>query len=173
MLETKEIQPSEASLDKIEDNEACRSHSWSSTFWQFLRYCLVGGANTSIDLLTFNALLWGFPTNNVLALVGYNSIAYTSGAASSFFLNKYWTFRHKQGMTRQELVRFLIILSVEVLYSNGLVWLIGKTLQPLIANATLWANASKVLAVAIGAVISYICMRFWIFASGLQDQPKK
>jgi putative flippase GtrA len=138
-----------------------------------LRYCLVGGANTAIDLLTFNILLWSFPTNNVLALVGYNSLAYASGAASSFFLNKYWTFQHQQGMTRRELVRFLIILFIEVLYSNGLVWLIGKALQPLITNATLWANASKVLAVAIGAVISYICMRFWIFASGSQAKAKK
>ncbi len=173
MLETEEIQPSEASLHKIEDAHACQSHIWNNTFWQFLRYCLVGGANTALDLLTFNALLWIFPTNNVLALVGYNSIAYTSGAASSFFLNKYWTFRHKQGMTRREIIRFVIILFVEVLYSNGLMWLIGKALQPFIANATLWADASKVLTVGIGAVISYLCMRFWIFASGLQYEHKK
>lgn len=173
MLETEEIQPSEVSLCKTEDAQVCRSHTWRSTFWQFLRYCLVGGANTAIDLLTFNILLWSFPTNNVLALVGYNSIAYTSGAASSFFLNKYWTFRHKQGMTRREIVRFLIILFAEVLYSNGLMWLIGKALQPFIANATLWADASKVLTVGIGAVLSYICMRFWIFASGLQGEAKK
>ncbi len=173
MLETEEIQPSEVSLHKIEDAHASQSHTWSNTFWQFLRFCLVGGANTAIDLLTFNALLWSFPTNNVLALVGYNSIAYTSGAASSFFLNKYWTFRHKQGMTRKEIVRFIIILFIEVLYSNGLMWIIGKALQPFIANATLWADASKILTVGIGAVISYLCLRFWIFASRLQNEPKK
>jgi putative flippase GtrA len=168
-----EIQVSEELKNKAQDTHGCRSNTRISTFWQFFRYCLVGGANTVIDLLTFNVLLWCFPTNNVLVLVGYNSVAYASGAVSSFFLNKYWTFRHKQGMIRRELVRFAISLSLEILYSSGLVWLAGKALQPLIANATLWANTSKLVAVVVGAVISYIFMRFWIFASGPQDQPKK
>ena len=170
---TEEIQVSEELKNKTQDTYSHRSNTWSSMFWQFFRYCLVGGANTVIDLLTFNVLLWCFPTNNVLVLVGCNSVAYASGAVSSFFLNKYWTFRHKQGTTRRELVRFAISLSLEILYSNGLVWLAGKALQPLIANATLWANTSKIVAVVVGAVISYIFMRFWIFASGSQDQPKK
>lgn len=171
--DVEEKQALEELQNKTQDTHRRRSGTWSSMFWQFLRYCLVGGANTVIDLLTFNVLLWCFPTNNVLVLVGCNSVAYASGAVSSFFLNKYWTFRHKQGMTRRELVRFAISLSLEILYSNGLVWLAGKALQPLIANATLWANTSKIVAVVVGAVISYIFMRFWIFASGSQDQSKK
>ena len=150
-----------------------RYHQLSYTFWQFFRFCLVGGANTLIDLLVFNLLLWCFPTNSVLILMGYNSVAYASGAGTSFLLNKYWTFKHKRNITRRELVRFIICLSLEILSSNGLVWLAGKALQPLIPNVTLWANASKVVAVVVGAIISYIFMRFWIFATGSQDQPKK
>ena len=152
---------------------AHRSHTWSSTVRQFLRYCLVGGVNTAIDLLVLNILLWRFPTNNVQVLVVYNSFAYSSGAVSSFFLNKYWTFRHKHRTTRREMIRFASILLLEVLYSNGLVWLAGKALQPLIANPTLWGNASKLIAVAVGAVISYIFMRFWTFASVSQNQAKQ
>jgi len=90
--------------------------------WQFFRYCLLGGANTLIDLLLLNVLLWCFPTNNVLVLVAYNSVAYSSGAGSSFFLNKYWTFGHKQRTTRREVVRFAIVLLLEVLYSNSLLY---------------------------------------------------
>jgi putative flippase GtrA len=109
----------------------------------------------------------------VQVLVVYNSVAYTSGALSSFFLNKYWTFGHKQRTTWREVLRFTISLSFEVLYSNGLVWLAGKALQPLIANPMLWGNSSKLVAVAVGSVISYTCMRFWTFESGSQDRPKK
>ena len=172
-IEKKEIQTSGEPSNKTQAATIQRFHTWSNTFWQFFRYCLVGGANTASDLLAFNALLWGFPTNNVQVLVLYNSIAYTGGALSSFFLNKYWTFRHKQRTTRREVVRFIISLFLEVLYSNGLVWLAGKALQPVIANPTLWGNASKLVAIAGGAVLSYICMRSWIFASGSQDRPKK
>ena len=71
------------------------------------------------------------------------------------------------------MVRFAIILTLEILYSNGLVWLAGKALQPLITNPTLWGNASKLVAVACGAVLSYAFMRFWTFACRSQDQPKQ
>jgi putative flippase GtrA len=169
----KEKQTTEGSSTGTHVAIAHRSSTWSSTFRQFLRYCLVGGVNTAIDLLTLNILLWRFPTNNVQVLVVYNSFAYSSGAVSSFFLNKYWTFRHKQRTTWHEVIRFVAILLLEVLYSNGLVWLAGKALQPVIANPTLWGNTSKLVAVAVGAVITYIFMRFWTFASGPQNKAKQ
>jgi putative flippase GtrA len=126
-----------------------------------------------MDLLMLNVLLWRFPTNNVLVLMLYNSVAYSSGAVTSFFLNKYWTFGHRQKTTRREVVRFLITLFLEVLYSNGLIWLAGKALQPFITNVTLWGNASKLVAIVAGAIISYAFMRFWTFAGRSQDRPKQ
>ena len=171
LLEAKERQTPAAS--STTETERHHSHAWSSTCRQFFRYCLVGGANTLMDLLMLNVLLWRFPTNNVLVLVVYNSVAYSSGAVTSFFLNKYWTFRHKRRTTGREVVRFVIILALEILYSNGLVWLAGKALQPLITNVTLWGNASKLLAVAGSVVLSYTFMRFWTFAGRSQDRPKQ
>jgi len=70
-------------------------------------------------------------------------------------------------------MRFVVSLLLEVLYSNGLIWLAGKALRPLITNNTLWANASKLVAVAFGTVISYIFMRFWIFAHGSQEHRRE
>ncbi|HLX58942.1 MAG TPA: GtrA family protein [Ktedonobacteraceae bacterium] len=173
MTETEAIEASEESPNKTQDADNHRFHRWRSTFWQFLRYCLVGGANTTIDLLTLNIFLWRFPTNNVQVLVLYNAFAYTSGALSSFVLNKNWTFRRRQRTTSREVVRFAISLLLEVLYSSALIWLAARALQPLIANPTLWGNASKLIAVAVGTVISYSFMRFWIFAAGPQDRPAK
>jgi putative flippase GtrA len=169
----KEIQTAGEPSSRVQVVAIHRFHGWRSTFRQFLQYCLVGGANTIIDLLVFNVLLWRFPMNNVQVLALYSSIAYTGGALSSFFLNKYWTFRRRQKITAREVVRFAISLSLEVIYSSVLVWLAGKALQPLIANVTLWGNASKLVAVVAGTVISYSFMRFWTFAGGPQDRPTK
>ena len=150
-----------------------RVHAWGSTFKQLFRFALVGGTNTLIDVLMLNVLLWQFPTNNVLVLVAYNSVAYSSGAVTSFFLNKYWTFGHKQHSTWREVGRFALILALEILYSNGLVWLAGKALQPLITNPTLWGNASKLVAVAGSAILSYTSMRFWAFAGRPRERSKE
>ncbi|BCL83584.1 GtrA and DPM_DPG-synthase_like domain-containing protein [Ktedonobacteria bacterium brp13] len=144
--------------------------SMSSTFQQILRYCLVGGVNTLIDVLVLNALLWRFPTHNVQFLVVENSLAYASGAVSSFCLNKYWTFQRMQRPTRREAGRFLLSVALEIVSSNGLLWLAGMALSPLMANVTVWGNASKLLAVAANAMLSYLLMRFWIFASGSSNR---
>jgi putative flippase GtrA len=95
LTKTRGIQTPEESSNRTQDADVHRPHAWSSTFWQLFRFCLVGGANTAVDLLTLNVLLWRLPTNSVQVLVVYNSVAYTSGALSSFFLNKYWTFGRK------------------------------------------------------------------------------
>ena len=169
----KERQIRGVSSKSINDTDVHRFHDWSSTCWQWLRYCLVGAANTLIDVLILNVLLWRFPTSNVQTLVVYNSLAYSGGAASSFFLNKYWTFGRKQRPTSKEVGRFVISMFLELLSSNGLVWLIGNALHPFIANAILWGDASKLLAVAGNAVLSYLVMRFWIFASGSHQHSKQ
>ncbi|EFH80777.1 GtrA family protein [Ktedonobacter racemifer DSM 44963] len=140
------------------------------TCWQVVRYCLVGGVNTLIDVSILNALLWRFPTHNMQLLVVENSVAYAGGAVSSFFLNKYWTFRRKQQPTRQEVGRFLLSVALEILSNNALLWLAGMALSPFMANVIVWGNISKLLAVAANAVLSYLLMRFWIFASGTQDR---
>jgi putative flippase GtrA len=126
----------------------------------------VGGINTLIDVSVLNALLWSFPTHHVQLLVIENSAAYASGVVSSFFLNKYWTFRRTQRPTRREVGRFLKSVLLELVSSSGLLWFAGMALAPFIANVTVWGNTSKLLAVAANAVFSYLIMHFWIFTGG-------
>ncbi len=163
----------EESMKEAQLSPPRRVQGWTSTILQLLRYGLVGGVNTGIDLLVLNVFLWRFPTHNVQVLVAYNSVAYSCGAVSSFCLNKYWTFRRTQKTTGREVRRFIISILLELVYSNVLVWLAGKLLQPFIPNPTLWGNAAKLIAVVSGALISYSLMRFWTFANEPQMHPKK
>ncbi|GHO72184.1 hypothetical protein KSC_110760 [Ktedonobacter sp. SOSP1-52] len=159
----KERQTQAVSSKKIPNAPIPHDKGWSSLLWQWFRYCLVGVTNTLIDVLVLSILLWCFPTDQVQILVVYNSLAYLSGATSSFFLNKYWTFGRQQRPTLQEVSRFLLSLLLEILSSNGLLWLIGTALHPLLVNALLWGTATKLLTVAANTVLSYLIMRCWIF----------
>ncbi len=136
-------------------------------YWvrQFLRFGLVGGLNTLVDLILLNAFLWVHPTQRTLLLLLYNSIAYGIGAINSFVLNKYWTFEHKQRTTITELLRFALTTGVGILVNDFLVWTLSSVLQPFISNTTLWTNASKILAVLATSSISYLGLRLWVFVN--------
>ncbi len=55
-------------------------------------------------------------------------------------------------------------------WSSAILWLVSNALHLWIVNTTLWANASKVLAIFGTVLISYVGMRLWVFVS---KTPKK
>jgi putative flippase GtrA len=135
-----------------------------------LRFGLVGGLNTLVDLLILNALLWLFPTTSTLTLLVYSSLAYSLGAINSFLLNKYWTFASREKATRGEAVRFAMTTVCGIGWSSAILWLASTHLHPFLVNATAWANTSKMLAIAGTALISYLGMRLWVFVSNAQKE---
>jgi putative flippase GtrA len=137
--------------------------SIGSTFWQLLRFSLVGCLNTAVDLLALNALFWLFPTRNIGLLLMENSLAYSVGAVNSFLLNKYWTFRCAGRAGPREVERFALTTLAGVACNNLLLWLMGTLLHPVFVSAVLWANASKLVAIGGTVLISYLGMRLWVF----------
>jgi len=140
-----------------------RKKSWRNLGWQLVRFGIVGGMNTALDLLILNGLLWLWPTQDTLRLVAYNSIAYAFGAVNSFILNKYWTFRSKQRTTCGEVSRFALTTACGIACNDIILWLVGRSLHPVMINTTLWANASKALAICGTFMVSYLGMRLWVF----------
>ena len=153
-----------------QDQEAYHVPGRSHTLRQVLRFGLTGGLNTLVDVLILNGLLWLFPTTSTPRLLAYNSLAYSLGAINSFLLNKYWTFGQKQRTTRGELARFTLITLCGIGWSTIILWLASLALHVFLVNATVWANASKVVAITGTALISYLGMRLWVFVS---KRPKK
>jgi putative flippase GtrA len=166
-----EIQTEVEALPGIQNVASLQS--WHTSFWQIIRFGMVGIFNTSIDVLILNLLLWRFPTHDANLLLLYNLAAYTIGALNSFMLNKYWTFQRRQAATSGELLRFASIGVIGILCNSGIVWIVAKILHPLIANTVLWANASKFSAIIGTAIISYLGMRLWVFAGKSQESGRK
>ena len=167
MKATQDFEISVPCLQKDKDTSAPRR---SSVPGQFVRFAFVGGLNTGIDLLILNGFLWLFPTRNSLLLLLYNSFAYIIGAVNSFFLNKYWTFGRRQKTSAGELLRFALTTLAGVVCSNTIIWLVSTYFHPLVANATLWANVSKLFAICGTVLISFLCMRLWVFVRHPQKE---
>ena len=141
-----------------------------NSFWQVVRFGIVGVCNTAIDVLVLNLLLWGFPTQNMHVLLLYNSLAFISGAFNSYIFNKYWTFRHTRPPTGSELLRFATVNGVSFLCNNGILWIAAGVLHRLLTNTTLWANGAKLSAVVGTATLTYLGMRLWVFVNPLRNK---
>ena len=130
---------------------------------QLLRFCVVGGFNTFIDILAFNLLVWGLPTQNSALLITYNSLAYLIGAVNSFCWNKLWTFKQSSKVTRTQIVRFALVTSLGIICNDAFLWLATTILTSLSLRSFLWTNVAKVSAIAGSMAVSYIGMRFSVF----------
>jgi putative flippase GtrA len=140
---------------------------------QLTRFGLVGGLNTLIDILALNVLLLLWPTSNTLQILAYNALAYGVGAGNSFVCNKYWTFKRRQRVSRREIARFLATTLLGMLLNSAMLWLAGLALHSFQLNATLWTNASKVLAISATMLISYLGMRLWVFTGKAQHEQTR
>jgi putative flippase GtrA len=138
--------------------------AWRHLIGQVLRFCLVGGLNTILDLLVFNCLLILFPTHDPLDLVVYNSLAYAFGGINSFFLNKYWTFRRRQRVVAAEIMRFIVTTLFGICVNDVMLWICSNLIHLQYVSPTLWANVSKILAIFGTFLISYTGMRLWVFS---------
>src|SRR5215472_5130830 len=133
------------------------------TIWQLVRFGLVGCANTAIDLLVLNCLLWLWPGQGPTRLLLANTIAYACGALNSFFFNRSWTFQRKGPPTAREGARFLQVTLAAIGCNDLILWFMGNILHPAHLNVTFWANSSKVIAIGGTILVSYLGMRLWVF----------
>lgn len=130
---------------------------------QLVRFCLVGGLNTFIDLMIFNILLWTFPTQFVHRLIFYNSLAYLLGAINSFCWNKLWTFEQRRQTSKGEVARFAAVTILGILCNDMLLWLATMLLARFSVSGFLWSNVAKIAAIAGTVALSFVGMRFSVF----------
>ncbi len=121
--ETIEVLNSVQSNHNEQDADSQRDPGRKRWIGQVLRFGLVGGLNTIVDLLILNMLLLLIPTSSTRMILIYSAIAYSLGAVNSFLLNKYWTFGYRQRTTWREVVRFIVTTLCGIGWSSIILWL--------------------------------------------------
>jgi dolichol-phosphate mannosyltransferase len=146
-----------------------------SDIWQFLRFCMVGSLNAVIDFAVLNILLWLYPTGDIWRVLEYNSFAVLMAATNSFFWNKYWTFKQRHPITRQEVFRFAVLTCSTVLMNDLLIELLARIFPGLMNSALIGSNILKLGAIIGTTSVSFFGMRLWVFFQrkhgGVTAQP--
>ena len=124
---------------------------------QFLKFCLVGAANTIVGTAVMYGLRFGFDCGYWFS----SAMNYVVGSILSYFLNKYFTF-NSRGQSWQEIARFVLNIAVCYFVAYGLA-------KPLVTAVL--GNAGEDLRDAVamlaGMVIftglNYLGQRFFAF----------
>ncbi len=97
---------------------------WRMLVHELTKFGIVGVVNTGLDFGLANALHVGLHTNQYLA----KTVSVTIAATSSYFMNRYWTFRHRArtGIGR-EYALFFVLNGVGLLIALACIWLFRFT----------------------------------------------
>ncbi|MEK7583830.1 MAG: GtrA family protein [Patescibacteria group bacterium] len=120
---------------------------------QFMRFGLVGVANSLLDFTVFFLLHEVFNFGYVSA----NGGAWLLAASFSFFGNKYWTFRVHDIKAATQYMRFLIVSCIGLGISTGLLFM-------LIEFAGIAAISAKVICIVIVAFWNFYANKLWTFS---------
>lgn len=133
-----------------------RNHKES--FWQFVKFNLVGVMNTGVDFAVFTLLVW-LGTYYLTA----QCISYAAGTLNSYFVNKFWTFRERESRERKgnrgQFIRFAALNVFSLALSLGLLYLMSHMmgLPPLL---------SKVVVTGFTTVVNFAGSKLWVFSNG-------
>jgi putative flippase GtrA len=117
---------------------------------EFIKFALVGLLNTAVDVAIFFLLTW-VNTPYVAAQV----VSYSCGAANSYLLNKFWTFR-SSGLSYAEVVRFTVVNLGSLVISIVVLTLLHET-------ADLGLAVSKAGATVCALALNFLGNKLWVF----------
>jgi len=141
------VSPSELA-DRI-GAAARRPASW----WQLLKFGIVGGSGYLINLAVFAALAGALDVHHIVAAIG----AFCVAVSSNFLWNRYWTFGPGEGPAHFQAVRFFAV-SVAALALNLVV------LEALLARGGIGELTAQAIAVAVAMPFNFLGNKLWTFA---------
>jgi putative flippase GtrA len=119
--------------------------------WKLAKFQMAGALNTGADLLVFFLLHATY-----VPYAAAQIMAYASGMASSYLLNKYWTFAHRRKAGLREMALFIGVNLCSL----------GVSLLLLYVFHSLWAlplSVSKMLTTAITLTINFVGYQRLVF----------
>jgi putative flippase GtrA len=124
-----------------------------SSWWQLVKFGLVGGSGYLINLAVFALLRGDLGIHQALAAIGAFCVAVTS----NFVWNRHWTFAAADGHAGFQAIRFFAV-SIGALAINLI------ALEVLLLSTSLGDLAAQAIAVAIAMPFNFLGNKLWTFA---------
>ena len=145
----------------ITPHERIKYHMFSpdyETFWQFIKFGIVGWTNSILYIIVFNLFIMLTNQETTTALIG-SSLAWFVSTTNSFYLNRKFSFRNMDINWRKSIVKFYTgyIFTSLVLYS-----ILTYVQLELLGFAPFAVSIINVLVVG---PVNFFIAKYWSFAS--------
>jgi len=119
---------------------------------QFLKYFITGISAVILDILTLFLFKEYFGLRPVVAVI-INQILMLNYV---FFINKYWSFEEKGGVSNRQVLRFFILQAFNYVFSVFCMWLFNEKLG---FNYLI----IRLLTIALMTAWNFLFYRFWVY----------
>ena len=129
-----------------------------------LRFGIVGGANTAIDI----GILFSLVNFLKLPIIYSNIISTSVALIFSYFANKKFTFKHKDQNTRKQIITFFGITLIGLwILQPIIITLVGALLFYLSFDKNIVLFIGKIIATCVTLVWNYLLYRRFVFKKQL------
>jgi len=131
---------------------------WNKLIREALKFGIVGGVNTVISFVVFNALvLTIFHTGQLKA----NVVATIVATITSYLMNRHWTYRDRpRSAIRRETALFLLFNASGLVIELGVLAIAKYGLG---THSLLWLNVFKFLGIGLATIFRFYTYRTFVF----------
>ena len=165
------IDDSESSVKFVRDSIKMAYHLFklyvrlnTKSFYQFVRYGLMGIYNTLLNIAIFNLCIYitGISKGNWVTV--FSLISFIVVITQAFFINAYWVFRKKEAVKLKNYRNFFLVSGMVALINIGIIHLLVNIIgAPYGINPQLWANMAMVSTIIISVFCNYIGYKVIVF----------
>lgn len=133
---------------------------------QFSKFLAVGFLNTTIDFGVLNLLSLATGITSGLIIGGVNIPGFAVAVVNSYFWNKYWVFRDREGAVFSDAPRFLAVTGSAALLNSGVIAFITETSPSLFGlSPELTLNIVKAGATVLIFLWNFFGFKLFVFRS--------
>jgi len=137
---------------------------WIPVAFQFAKFGAIGAFNTFLDWGILNILIAITGIATGLGFSSFKGISFIIATISSYFWNKYWTFKSKKSSTGDEVKKFLSVSFVGLLINIGMASLIVFSFHSSdITSPERIANIGAAVATIVSLIWNFVGYKLWVF----------
>lgn len=134
-------------------------------FFQFIRFGMVGVLNTLIDFGVLNFLSWIFGVAMGWPVIIFKAMAVSAAMINSYFFNKRWVFKKKEGSGHlRESMLFVIFTVLGMSLNAAIVYYFSTYVNPIFGiTEIIWLNIGNIAATVVSLFWNFFWYKYLVF----------